>query len=46
MAIQILLNILCQFAAHTLATITFNKYVNFMSIGFLVGGLLMTDDEN
>ena len=23
-----------------------NKHVNFMSIGFLVGGLLVIDDEN
>ena len=44
--VQIVLNIQCQFFAHTLATVTINKYVNFMSIGFLVGGLLVIDDEN
>jgi len=44
--IQIVLNILCQFFAHTLATVAFNISVNFMSIGFLVVVLLMIDDEN
>jgi hypothetical protein len=46
MRIRILLNILCQFFVHTLATVTFNKRVNYMSIGFLVVGLLVIDDKN
>ena len=46
MHIQIVLNILCQFFAHTLATLTFNKRVNYMSIGFFVGWLVMINDEN
>jgi len=36
MHIQIVLNILCQFFAHTLATVTFNKHVNYMSIGLII----------
>jgi hypothetical protein len=44
--IQIVLNILGQLFAHTLATVIINKYVSFMSIGFLVAELLMSDDEN
>jgi hypothetical protein len=44
--IQIVLNILCQFFAHTLATDIINKYVSFMSIGFLIVELVMIDDEN
>ena len=39
--IQIVLNILCQFFAHTLH-ITFNKHVNYMSIGLII----VIDDEN
>jgi len=41
MHIQIVLNILCQFLAHTLSIVTFTKHVNYMSIGFLVVMLLM-----
>ena len=33
--------------SHTpLPTLTINRHVNFMSVGFLVGGLLVIDDEN
>jgi len=46
MRIQIVLNILYQFFAYTLATVTFNKHVNYMNIEFLVGRLLVIDDEN
>jgi len=41
MHIQIVLNILCQY----FAIITINNYMNFMSIGFLIGRLLVIDDE-
>jgi len=44
--IQIVLNILGQFIAHTLATVTLNKHISFMSIGFLVVVLVLIDDEN
>ena len=46
MHIQIVLNILCQFFSHTLATVTFNQRVEYMSIGSLVVLLLVIDDEN
>ena len=46
MHIQIVLNILCQFSAHTLATVTFNIRVNYISIGSLIVLLLVIDDEN
>jgi len=46
MHIQIVLNILCQFLAHTLSIVTFNKLVNYMSIGFLLVMLLVINDEN
>jgi hypothetical protein len=46
MHIQIVLNILYQFFAHTLSIVTFNKHVNYMSIGFLVIMLLVINDEN
>ena len=44
MQIQIVLDILGQSFAHTLATVIINKRVSYMSIGFLVAELLMSDD--
>ena len=44
MHIRIVLNILRQSFAHTLATVTVNKYMNFMSIGVLVVELFAIDD--
>jgi hypothetical protein len=44
MHIQIVLNILPQFFAHTLAIVTFNIRVDYMSIGSLVRGLLVKID--
>ena len=41
MQIQIILNILCQFFAYTSTTVIINKYVNYMSIRFLVVELLL-----
>ena len=41
MHMQIVLNILPQFLAHTLATVTFNIRVDYMSIGLLVADLVM-----
>src|SRR6185503_18912550 len=38
---KIVFNIPCQFFAHTLATVTFNICVDYMSIGFLVANLVM-----
>jgi hypothetical protein len=35
-----------EFAAHTMMLVIINKYVNFMSIGFLVAELVIIDDEN
>jgi hypothetical protein len=46
MQIQIILNILYQFFAHTSTTVTLNKLVNYMDIGFLVAELLVIDDED
>ena len=44
--LQIVHNILGQLIAHTLATVTFNKRISFMSIGFLVVALVLIDDDN
>ena len=44
--IQIVHNILGQFIAHTLATVTLTKHISFMSIGFLVVALVLIDDED
>ena len=41
--IQIVLNILCQFSAHTLMLVIINKYVNFVSIGFFVVELVIIE---
>jgi len=47
MQIQIILNILCQFFAHTSPTVIINKHVNYMSVGFLIVELLaMIDDKD
>ena len=43
---QIILSTLCQFFAHALATVMFNKRVNFMSIEFLVVVLLVIGKED
>jgi len=43
---KIVLNISRQFFAHTLTAAIINMYASFMSIGFLVAELLMSDDEN
>ena len=44
--IQIVHNILGQFIAETLATVTLTEHISFMSIGFLVVVLVLIDDEN
>ena len=47
MQIQIILNILCQFFAHTSPTVIINEHVNYMSVGFLIVELLaMIDDKD